>query len=69
MASVFLNMLSFWFFFVSSILMFVSIFLETGPAAGGWVIYPPLSALPQAHMGSEMGMTLWLLSMAIFIMY
>jgi cytochrome c oxidase subunit I len=68
MASGFLNMLSFWFFFVSSVLMFVSIFLETGPAAGGWVIYPPLSALPQAHMGSEMGMTLWLLSMAIFIM-
>ena len=68
MASGFLNMLSFWFFFVSSLLMFVSIFLETGPAAGGWVIYPPLSALPQAHMGSEMGMTLWLLSMAIFIM-
>jgi len=68
MASGFLNMLSFWFFFVSSVLMFISIFLETGPAAGGWVIYPPLSALPQAHMGSEMGMTLWLASMAIFIM-
>lgn len=67
MASGFLNMLSFWFFFVSSVLMFWSIFLETGPAAGGWVIYPPLSALPQAHMGSEMGMTLWLLSMALFI--
>jgi cytochrome c oxidase subunit I len=67
MASGFLNMLSFWFFFVSSVLMFWSIFLETGPASGGWVIYPPLSALPQAHMGSEMGMTLWLLSMALFI--
>ncbi|AEI49357.1 cytochrome c oxidase subunit I [Runella slithyformis] len=68
MASGFLNMLSFWFFFVSSVLMFASIFLETGPAAGGWVVYPPLSALPQAHDGSKMGMTLWLLSMAIFIM-
>ncbi|MCA0231805.1 MAG: cbb3-type cytochrome c oxidase subunit I [Bacteroidetes bacterium] len=68
MASGFLNMLSFWLFFVSGLLMFISIFLETGPAAGGWVIYPPLSALPQAHMGSEMGMTLWLSSMAIFIM-
>jgi cytochrome c oxidase subunit 1 len=67
MASGFMNMLSFWFFFVSSVLMFVSLFIETGPASGGWVIYPPLSALPQAMSGSGLGMTLWLLSMAIFI--
>jgi cytochrome c oxidase subunit 1 len=67
MASGFMNMLSYWFFFASSVLMFSSIFLSTGPAAGGWVIYPPLSALKDAHMGSQMGMTLWLLSMALFI--
>ncbi len=67
MASGFLNMLSYWFFMLSSILMFVSIFLETGPAGGGWVIYPPLSALPEAAPGSGAGMTLWLLSMAVFI--
>jgi cytochrome c oxidase subunit 1 len=67
MASGFLNMLSFWFFFVSSVLMLWSLFTTTGPAAGGWTIYPPLSALPQAISGSGSGMTLWLLSMAIFI--
>ena len=67
MASGFLNMLSYWFFFVASVIMFSSMFIETGPAAGGWVIYPPLSALPQAHKGSELGMTLWLISMALFI--
>jgi cytochrome c oxidase subunit 1 len=67
MASGFMNMLSYWFFFVSSVLMFVSLFLSTGPAAGGWTIYPPLSALPQAIKGSGTGMTLWLVSMAIFI--
>ncbi len=67
MASGFLNMLSYWFFFVSSVLMFTSLFIETGPASGGWVIYPPLSALPQAMPGSGLGMTLWLSSMAIFI--
>lgn len=67
MASGFMNMLSYWFFFIASILMFASLFLQTGPAAGGWVIYPPLSALPQAHIGSQMGMSLWLISMAIFI--
>ncbi|HVD99394.1 MAG TPA: cbb3-type cytochrome c oxidase subunit I [Cytophagaceae bacterium] len=67
MASGFLNMLSFWFFFISSMLMLFSLFTSTGPAAGGWTVYPPLSALPQAISGSGSGMTLWLLSMAIFI--
>lgn len=67
MASGFMNMLSYWFFFASSVIMFVSLFIETGPASGGWVIYPPLSALPQAVGGSGLGMTLWLCAMALFI--
>jgi cytochrome c oxidase subunit 1 len=67
MASGFMNMLSYWFFFVSSVIMFTSLFISTGPASGGWVIYPPLSALPQAMQGSGLGMTLWLVAMAIFI--
>jgi cytochrome c oxidase subunit I len=67
MASGFINMLSYWFFFVSSIIMFFSLFIETGPAMAGWTIYPPLSALPQAISGSGLGMTLWLLSMTLFV--
>ena len=67
MASGFLNMLSYWFFFTSSVIMVSSIFVEGGPASGGWTIYPPLSALPQAIPGSGLGMTLWLTSMAFFI--
>ena len=67
MASGFLNMLSYWFFFLSSILMLISMFVESGPAMAGWTIYPPLSALPQAISGSGTGMTLWLFSMSIFI--
>ncbi|WP_046579192.1 cytochrome c oxidase subunit I [Spirosoma radiotolerans] len=67
MASGFLNMLSYWFFFLASLIMFSSLFVRTGPAAGGWVIYPPLSAIPEAHPGSGVGMTLWLISMAFFI--
>ncbi|MCB0475463.1 MAG: cbb3-type cytochrome c oxidase subunit I, partial [Flavobacteriaceae bacterium] len=67
MASPFLNMLSYWLFFLSSVIMVTSLFIETGPAAAGWTIYPPLSALPQAIPGSGLGMTLWLVSMAIFI--
>ncbi|GAA4375190.1 cytochrome c oxidase subunit I [Hymenobacter koreensis] len=67
MASGFLNMLSYWFFFLSSVVMFLSLFLETGPASAGWTIYPPLSALPQAIPGSGLGQTMWLVSMALFI--
>ena len=67
MASGFMNMLSFWMFFVSCIVMIASLFVESGPASAGWTIYPPLSALEEAIPGSGMGMTLWLVSMAIFI--
>ncbi len=67
MASGFLNMISYWLFFLSSIIMVISLFVEAGPANAGWTIYPPLSALPQAIPGSGAGMTLWLVSMAIFI--
>ncbi|MFM8596872.1 MAG: cbb3-type cytochrome c oxidase subunit I [Flavobacteriales bacterium] len=67
MASGFMNMLSYWLFALSSILMLVSLFVESGPAMAGWTVYPPLSALPQAVSGSGLGMTLWLFSMAIFI--
>ena len=67
MASGFLNMLSYWFFFVSSVIMLISLFVQSGPASSGWTIYPPLSALPQAIPGSGTGMTLWLISMTLFI--
>ncbi|MEN8764646.1 MAG: cytochrome c oxidase subunit I [Wenyingzhuangia sp.] len=67
MASGFMNCVSYWLFFTSSVVMVVSLFVQAGPASAGWTIYPPLSALPQAIPGSGTGMTLWLVSMALFI--
>lgn len=67
MASPLLNMLSYWFFFAASIVMVVSLFVQTGPASGGWTIYPPLSALGEASVGSVVGMDYWLVSIALFI--
>ena len=69
MASGFMNMLSYWLFALSSIVMLASLFVETGPASAGWTVYPPLSALPQAMPGSGLGMTLWLVSMTLFIAF
>ncbi len=67
MASGFMNMLSFWLFFISCIVIVASFFVEAGPASSGWTVYPPLSALPQAIGGSGLGMTLWLVAITIFV--
>ncbi len=67
MASPFMNMLSYWFFFLASVVMLSSLFVQTGPASGGWTSYPPLSALGQASDGSKIGMDLWIISMALFV--
>ena len=67
MASPFMNMLSYWFFFTASMVMLSSLFVETGPFSGGWTAYPPLSALHDASPGSKTGMDLWLISMALFV--
>ncbi len=67
MASPLMNMLSYWFFFTACVIMVASFFVESGPASAGWTIYPPLSAVPTAIPGSGLGMTLWLISMALFI--
>ena len=67
MASPMLNMLSYWFFFMAGLVMFLSLFLSTGPFAGGWTGYPPLSALPQASSGSGAGMTMWIVSLVLFV--
>jgi len=61
-----MNNISFWLLPPSLILLIASVLCEAG-AGTGWTVYPPLSALPQAIPGSGMGMTLWLVSMAIFI--
>lgn len=67
MASPLLNMFAYWFFFLASVVMFASLFVSTGPFSGGWTAYPPLSALPQANAGSGTGMTLWLVSLTLFV--
>lgn len=67
MASPLMNMLSYWFFFLAGVIMLSSMFLETGPFAGGWQAYPPLSALKDASKGSGAGMDYWTISMILFV--
>src|SRR5215813_2912560 len=67
MAAPLLNMLSYWFFFVASVVMLCSLFVHEGAANNGWQTYPPLSALREANQGSREGMDLWLLSLLFFV--
>jgi cytochrome c oxidase subunit 1 len=38
-----LNMMSYWFFFISCVLMMYSFFVGTGPVQTGWTMYSPLA--------------------------
>jgi len=69
MASGFMNMLSYWFFFAASVVMASSFFIQTGPASGGWTAYPPINGLrdTSVNLGSGLGFDLWILAMALFI--
>ncbi|UCE85837.1 MAG: cbb3-type cytochrome c oxidase subunit I [Deltaproteobacteria bacterium] len=59
-----LNMMSFWVFFLSTVVLLVSFFVPGGAAAGGWTSYPPLSGTA-AYSGGQWGVTLWLLAVAL----
>src|SRR6266699_4077948 len=70
MAFPFLNMMSFWVTFVGFVVLLSAIFASgaaTVGSIGGWTQYAPLSALGEiAGPGQGMGVTLWVISIAIF---
>ena len=67
MASPFVNMLSYWFFFAATVIMTASFFVHDGPSGVGWTAYAPLSALKDADSGSGAGLDLWIISLVFFI--
>ncbi len=62
----FLNMLSYWFYLVSVIVLLASFFVPGGPTGAGWTLYPPQAILPGTP-GYDWGIILMLVSLAIFI--
>jgi cytochrome c oxidase subunit I len=59
-----LNMLSYWIFFLSTVVLLSSFFVPGGPSGVGWTTYPPLSA-DEAYSGVGWGINLWILAVAL----
>ncbi len=62
----YLNMLSYWTYLLSVIVLMASFFVPGGPTGAGWTLYPPQAILPGTP-GAEMGILMMLISLGIFI--
>ena len=62
----FMNMLSYWVYLLSVIILMASFFVPGGPTGAGWTLYPP-QAILQGTPGYDWGIILMLLSLAVFI--
>jgi cytochrome c oxidase subunit I len=59
-----INRLSFQIFFVSSLVLIASFFVEGGGFGGAWTAYPPLSAQSQYNL-TPLGSTLWVVAVGL----
>jgi len=62
----YMNMLSYWTYLLSVIVLLASFFVPGGPTGAGWTLYPP-QAILQGTPGYDWGIILMLASLAIFI--
>ncbi len=62
----FLNMLSYWVYLVSVIILMASFFAPGGPTGAGWTLYPPQTSM-LGTPGHDWGIILMLASLAVFI--
>jgi cytochrome c oxidase subunit 1 len=62
----FVNMLSYWFYLLSVIVLVAGFFVPGGPTGAGWTLYPP-QAISEGTPGHEWGIVTMLASLAIFV--
>jgi cytochrome c oxidase subunit 1 len=67
MAFPYVNMLSFWIYFLAVLVLIASFFVPGGPTGAGWTLYPPQAILSGTPGGQGLGIILMLLSLALFI--
>ena len=66
MAFPYINMLSYWFYLFSVLLLVAGFFVPGGPSGAGWTLYPP-QAISPGTPGADGGIILMLVSLAFFI--
>jgi cytochrome c oxidase subunit 1 len=62
----YMNMLSYWVYLLSVIILLSSFFVPGGPTGAGWTLYPP-QAILEGTPGYDWGIILMLASLAVFI--
>ncbi len=63
----FMNMLSYWAYLLSVLILLASFFGPGGPTGAGWTLYPPQAILGGGTPGATWGITLMLVSLVVFI--
>ena len=62
----YVNMLSYWIYLLAVLVLVASFFVPGGPTGAGWTLYPP-QAILSGTPGSDSGIILMLISLALFI--
>ena len=62
----FANMVSYWVYLTAVLVLVASFFVPGGPTGAGWTLYPP-QAILSGTPGSDGGIVLMLISLALFI--
>ena len=62
----YVNMISFWVYFVAVLILVASMFVPGGATGSGWTLYPP-QAITGGTPGSNLGIIMMLVSLIIFI--
>jgi cytochrome c oxidase subunit 1 len=66
MAFPYVNMVSYWVYLTAVLVLIASFFVPGGPTGAGWTLYPP-QAILSGTPGSDGGIILMLVSLALFI--
>jgi len=63
----YLNMISFWVYFLAVLVLVASFFVPGGPTGAGWTLYPPQAITSGTPGGDGLGIVLMLISLSIFV--
>lgn len=63
----YVNMVSFWVYFLAVLVLVASFFVPGGPTGAGWTLYPPQAITSGTPGGDGLGIVLMLISLSIFV--